>query len=441
MPFPAAALALATAGPVEAVRLADVNGDGTQELVVATRAGAAAGPTALRLAVYDLRDGVLVEGAVVTLPARAAWWDAGHGLWGVDAEGVVELLSGRRVLTRPTGLPSRGAATPQQTALVTDLDQDGGVELLVPGMEAVWVVRPDGALLAEIPAAPAVSLSVTAHAGGAARQVALRPPAVAVADMDGDGHDDVLVVGATHARVHPTTGSGPSPVGRTLALPATLHPAPPGPDSDPSTVTAAHWADLTGDGRADLLLHRLRSDGRLIGTEAEVHLHPNQGGRLGPATITPTGAGGTEAYLVDLDADGYLDVLLPQLSLDAGNLAQAVLRRSVDVRVTVLPGGPAGLGPPESAGELTVPVEDHALAWTLFDDLDGDGRPDLALAVDGVLHIHPVRDRRLAPRPSLTLDLGLPVTNLWVGRLGSGGRPQLVGWTPGAQQVVVVPLP
>ena len=441
MPLPAAALALATAGPVEAVRLADVDGDGVQELVVATRARAEAGPTALRLAVVALQDGRLVERATATLPARAAWWDAGHGLWAVDAKGVVELRSGRRTLARATGLPARGDATAHQTTLVTDLDHDGQVELLVPGLDAVWVVGADGGLRAELPAAPTVSASVAPRAGGIARQIALQPPAVAVADLDADGRDDVLVVGPTHAQVHRWTDAGPDPVGRALALPSTLHPAPAGPDADPSTVTAAHWADLTGDGRADLLLHRLRSDGRLTGTEAEVHIHPNQGDRLGPATVVPTGAGGTDAFLVDLDADGHLDVLLPQLSLDAGNLAQAVLRRSVDVRVTVLFGGPDGLGPPQPVGHLTVPIEDHALAWTIFDDLDGDGSLDLALAVDGVVRIHPVRGRTLAARPSLTLDLGLPVTNLWVGQLDDGDRPYLVGWTPGARRVVVARLP
>ena len=71
---------------------------------------------------------------------------------------------------------------------------------------------------------------------------------------------------------------------------------------------------------------------------------------------------------------------------------------NVFVRATRVPGGPDGLGAATRMGTLSMPVEDRVTAWTFFDDLSGDGLPDLAVAVDGALRIYPSDGRRLAAR-------------------------------------------
>ncbi len=409
---------LAAAGALQAVRVADVDGDGVDELVLASR----------ELEVVDLAGGRVT----VSLPDAPLWWDAGHGLWGVDAAGLFALDSGARVLARPTGLPGSGH-TVVQTHLVVDLDRDGRVELLVPVAEAVWVTSTAGEVRAIVPMPPTVSLVSEAGIGGIARSVRVTAPALAVADLDGDGVDELLVTHGDAVSVWDVR-AGARQLGR-LPLPAVLR-----EESDENAPPTAHWADVTGDARAELLVHRLRSNGRLAGTEAEVHVFPVHADRFGAPQVVRTGAGSADLYVVDFDGDGDQDVILPQLSLDAGNLAQAVLDRTVDVRLTLLRSDSGRLGSAERVGEAAVPVEDTRSAWTVFSDLDGDELPDLALAVGDTLRVYRNDGAALSRRAATTLTLPHGVTNLWPVDLTGDGAAELVGWAPGDRDVVVVRL-
>lgn len=417
MPGPApTVLTLAAAGALQAVRVADVDGDGVDELVLQSDV----------LEVVDLAGGR----ERVALPDTPLWWDAGHGLWGVDADGLLDLRSGERVGRWDTGVP-RGPATAAQTPMVRDLDGDGHIELLLPAVDAARVMAPSGQLRAEVPAPPTVSLEGGAEAGGLRRGVRVTAPALVAADLDGDGAEELLVVQGRDVTAW-SLGAAPRVAVR-FRLPSVLV-----EDIEPDAPPTSHWADLTGDGRADLLVHRLRTDGRLTGTEAELHLFPGTGTGLGAPQIVPTGAGSTEAFLVDFDGDGDQDVVLPQLALDAGNLAQAVLDRTVDVRLTLLRTAGGRLGAPERVGHAAVPVEDTRSAWTVFADLDGDALPDLALAVDRTLRIHRNDGQALARRSTTEATLPHGVTNLWPVDLTGDGAAELVGWAPGDTDVVVV---
>ncbi|MCB9795264.1 MAG: VCBS repeat-containing protein [Alphaproteobacteria bacterium] len=415
-------------GEVVDLRAADVDGDGDEELVVVTAAGAGS-----RLTVVDLDAAGDAALRSHVLPAEATWWDAGRGLWGVDARGLRRLDVDQRVFTADTGLP-QAPATPTRAGLVVDLDHDGRAELLVRGAEQLWVVREDGTLWGSVPALPAVRLEASARWGGQVAATTIAPPALAIADVDGDGVDDLLFIDGREVRAHVVVPGAISPTPQRWPLPEALR-----EDLPDSELTWARWGDLDGDGKADLLVHRLRT-GTLAETEAELVWLRGTGRGLGAPQVIPTGAGSAEAYPVDLDADGDLDVLIPQVPLDVGNLAQAVFDRSVDVSLTLLPMEGGRLGAARSLGTMSLPVEDSAAAWGMFEDLDGDGLPDLAVAVNGQLRVRPGTGDGVARQASVELPLGLAATNLWALDLTGDGAAELVGWAPGEARVVVVRL-
>ncbi len=428
-------LLLSAPGPIQDVRLADHDGDGDREVIVSS----ARADGGLDLKIIDL-DGGRATTAALTLPDAAAWWDAGHGLWVLDADSLRALPGGRRLDIGRSPLAGLGPTTPALAPLVTNLDHDGTVELVVWESGAVSVVGEDGTAWGRIGLARAGALSVESAGGGVVLQVAARPPPVAMADMDGDGVDDFVVIRPDALEIHFSAPGRLSARQARWPLPALL--APPSADrEDTAAPVSARWQDLTGDGRADLLIHRIATDGRLAGTEAELSLLTNTGGGLSTPQVIQTGAGSTDAFPVDLDNDGDLDVLIPQVTLAVGNLAQALLTRSVDVTLVAHMMREGRLGGPVPLYDVALPLEGgRGSAWSLFEDLDGDGLPDLAVAVDGRLSCY--RGTGSGVGSSLGVAaLGAPVENLWAADLTGDGRAELIGWAAGARELVVVRSP
>lgn len=434
-------ISLAAQGPLDTVRIADVDGDGRREVVLASVSGPPQARATFLEVVALLPSGQEQRRSFEDLGTRAAWWDAGHGLWLADATGLLELQRDRRIVTRETALPSRANTRPTWAPMVRDLNHDGQAELFLRTRDELLVASPRGTLYGTLPATPRTELDVVSQLGGEALRTTLVSPPVATADMDGDGVDDVLVVGPDRLYIHRAAAGAVVATPQLMDLPrALLEPGGLDAAGVGAETTAVHWADLTGDGRADLLVHRLHSSGKLTGTRSELQLYANRGKSLGPPQAVDTGAISREAYLVDFDADGDLDVLLPQLRVDAGSLAQAVFDRTVDMQLTLVPAEEGGLGEPRKLGDLALPIEGSATGWSLFEDLDGDGFVDLAIAVDGRLRVFPGDGQRIASRPTVDLDLGLAVSNLWAADLTGDGAAELLGWTPGVDRAVVVKL-
>ena len=327
----------------------------------------------------------------------------------------------------------RRGAPPQQLRdrahLVVDLDADGDVELLVWGPGQLHVV---GASWAAVPLTTRTVLEPRREHGGQVLASTLVPAAVAVADVDGDGTLEILVID-TDIRVH-----GPAGERARWPLPEALE----GPDGDDgSWTTDAHWADVDGDGRVDLVAHQLLHDSTLGGTSSRLHLQLGTAEGLGPAQVVARDSGVDDLFLVDLDGDGDLDVLVPSLDLDVSNLAQALVTRSVDVELSVLAFEGGRLAEPRTLHELALPVEgDDKAAWSLFEDLDGDGLPDLAVAVGTELQVFRGRGDRVDTRVAASLELVAPVEHLWAADLDGEGPAELVGWTPGGSTISVVGL-
>ncbi len=253
------------------------------------------------------------------------------------------------------------------------------------------------------------------------RRLGGQSPAVAVADVNGDGFDDVFVSGALGQAGMLYLGR---PDGRFAP-----GPSQPWADASEADDTGAAFLDANGDGHPDLFIAAGgaaydEGDGRL---DDRLYLGDGRGGfALAPAGALPAdGTSTTACAAADFDGDGRTDLFV------GGRLVpgqwpeppRSFLFRNgggrfEDVTDQLAPGL-------RRAGMVT------AAAWA---DVDGDGRPDLVVALEW----GPVRVFHNTGRgfEDATDRLGLAaVTGWWsalaVADVNGDGRPDLIAGNVG----------
>jgi uncharacterized repeat protein (TIGR01451 family) len=283
------------------------------------------------------------------------------------------------------------------TLRVGDLDGDGKLDALWLGVDGVQGGNPPRHLLA-LGRGDGTFGSLqqlfpqTADAGG--RNAAL-------ADLDGDGHLDLVVltteIGFTYVltKVETWLNDGRSPPAFTAGG---VVPIQSGGSLYAAGLVAA---DFTGDGRADVLVHRLAP------TEDLLFLRGKGDGTFeAPAVVSSEFLQPLEVLLAgDLDGDGHADV----------------------VALGVWGGAYVMLGRGDGTFRPRVPYQsaEGALDGRLV-DLDGDGHLDLVeVAVNGLVVMPGRGDGTLgARRPFATGVTEVPA--LAVGDLDGDGKPELV---------------
>ncbi|MFZ6179954.1 FG-GAP repeat domain-containing protein [Nannocystis pusilla] len=269
------------ATPVDDAVLLDLDGDGVEESVVLSREGrkltlghASEGRRGIRSALY--LDGEPVGLAALAGEVAVALVEPSLvAIFGVDADGRLERRRDIALNADPAVL--RGA----------DLDDDGAPELIVslPGAGAVAVVDPRNSAVREYPAGK-------------------RPWALAIGDVDADGHRDVVVVdgggdespgGAGERELHVLRGAGDGTLKRASSSPSA------------QSVAWLELADHDGDGDLDAIA-------RKPVTAALVHRNDGGGGFSSPAALPffdvfPEGRGMAAGPVA---SSGLMSVALPQ---------------------------------------------------------------------------------------------------------------------------------
>ncbi len=414
--------------------LADVDGDGGRDLVLATgECDDAEGPPPVRrLRVHLRRAGTpafaarpdrqldlvadVVAWAVADVQpapgselvllsasrAVAVWWEA-------DAdEPRYAALCPTRLLWQPA---DRDRAFAWQAG-VRDVDGDGLDDLLLPEPDGYRVALqrrgPDGvsfeSTVLRPPPAPLEEEERTA-ARFAARGDELRPsfvpdrgqlrflvevhdrvPAPRLVDWDGDGDLDLVALSGRRLLVWLQDGGAfDAGAPRVLELPdrraRLLNPS-----------YSVQLADLDGDDRADVLLASSRTDGDDVTSTLEVYLQAAGDGFLERAADKLRLQGFVDLpELADVDGDGRPDLAVGSLRPDLiGQLASGG-SSTVDMQLSVFrglfePGEGRFQRPVALAHKLRLPGDFGGEGWdvvySFFRDVDGDGRRDLLLRTE-----------------------------------------------------------
>lgn len=232
---------------------------------------------------------VRVALAVAGLAATAAFVTACSSPGGVDGEEV----GGRSSSSGSSDGSSNGSAE-----RAADPDTDS----------AVPPDRPSLAIGA--PGEPGRLVDATTDAGIDEALLGIRGHAVAVADVDGDGWDDLFV--GTFADRPPETyrergAEGPAP-DRLLLGSESGFVVDDSFEGRLGRTAGATFADLDNDGDPDLIVSRNVRD--VEGGRAPSEIYRNDAGMLVPAAVLDERRGGRAVGVIDFDGDGFDDIVL-----------------------------------------------------------------------------------------------------------------------------------
>jgi hypothetical protein len=281
----------------------------------------------------------------------------------------------------------------ETAAFAGDLDGDGDDELAVgvPGWDdgVHW-----GAVLvhAGSPDGPVDEPVLVTNPTGA---VAFAHSVSPGGDVDGDGHDDLLVSAWRAAYLVPGTPTGP---GEPVALPL--------PTQPDDRITAVGVGDVDGDGFDDVLVGDPQHDGTARNQGRALLLHGSAVG-LGPEPDVLTGPaqrgarfGGGVSAAGDVDADGLADLLVAAPGWRREG-------RPREGRGYVFLGADGGLGPAIWHADPADYRRGGHLGFGRIlapaGDVDGDGYDDVVFALP-----YP-RERIWVYRGSATGTRGAPV--------------------------------
>ena len=328
-----------------AIALADVNGDGAPDLVTAN--GNSANISVLA------GDGTGAFDAALNFATGA--YPVSLAVADIDGDGDADIVTANaanRDLSILRGDGSGQFAAPQSLSVgpnaepfalaVADATGDGHPDLVTAnaGLDGTEFPPP------ELPGS--VSLLVGDGAGGfaAAIQLAVGPGegrahAIAVGDITGDGHPDIVVSRSNANAADVLAGDGAGGFASAVSLPTSVGPAP------------VALADATGDGELDIVVGNAVS--------ANVSLLPGDGaGGVGFDGNFAAGRYPHAVSAIDFNADGHPDVATANAT-------------SNDVSV-LLNDGSGGF-----AGEVRYPADASPTGIT-SGDVNGDGHPDLLVA-------------------------------------------------------------
>jgi len=327
--------------------------------------------------------------------------------------------------------------------LVRDWDADGRPEALAPSAEGARILP-----LAEGDAAQDLSLPVIADYGTPTLENYFRPgllagviswPMFALADDDGDGRADLFAANRYELRVFRAGADGlPREASRTRPFP------PFSPEEERrhlASTLLAFVRDLDGDGRADLVVHRMV--GELMRSRSTTTIHTNAGAGADPQAAPSARidlSGGNAALRVDdIDSDGRFEILEAYLGFGVVQAIRMLTLRSVELRLRVW-SLPAGSGTPVEtwSDSVSFPFDfatSRIVGLLPFTEADwnGDGRLDLCWADgDGALRFRLGEARPAGPgfgRIAASVPLSLS-GDLVAADLDGDGLQDFVAWDP-----------
>ncbi|HCH63659.1 MAG: hypothetical protein CL927_06290 [Deltaproteobacteria bacterium] len=422
------------------VRAADVDGDQVEELVFTSQHHSGRRPDAVTLTVVDVAPSGTASGRrAISLGRTPTLWDTAPGLWALDASGARDLLQADASVVPVSSVLSRlGPSTPRAASILSDIDHDGSPELLAHGGRGLLFVDLATGAVHPLRAEAYGAVSESRRRGGAQVEISVRWPRTEVADVDGDGIDDIIWLRGDHLTVW-TGRSGAAPVGpKRIDLPIDIDPyidpALP-PDADRKPVERVWLEDVDGDGKVDLVAHRAVMSGSWLGATAELIVSLGTGTKFSRPALVRTEAAAVDVSLDDIDSDGDLDLVVPQIEITFSNMARALVAKRMQVEVQLFEWDGGLSVQPQALRSVSVPIENseslHVVSAT---DLTGDGLADMVYQEgDGPLQVFAGAKNGMSEKPWAEVQVEVPPgeESLFLHDVTGNGTPEIIIWGPG----------
>ena len=344
-----------------AVAVADLNGDGRPDLIVANLLDNDVG---VMLGNGDGTFQAEVTYATVSEPATIAVGDLnGDGhldlVVGTANASEVSVLLGNGNGTFQNAIDYATASRPESVA-VADVNGDGHPDIITANVNSTVV----SVLLGNGDGTFQAAVDYTAGT---------QPRAVAVADVNGDGHPDLVVAnqGSTFVSVLLNNGNG------TFQNPVNY-----ASGNNPDAVAVA---DLNGDGHPDIVVANNGSNNVSV-------LLNNGNGTFQSAVNYPVGSQPTAVSVADINGDGHPDLVVANFGANT---------------VSVLLGN--GNGTFQPAYSLGIGSEPEGVAVA---DLNDDGGPDIVTANYGSDNTSVLLGNANATGQVYTIDQTAPTVSL-----------------------------
>ncbi len=413
------------------VHAGDIDHDGIAELVIASAEREEGHPDALLLTIVELEGGRVQGRRELRLGREPILYDVEAGLR-LEGDGLYTLEDRRLLVSEPTPLLLLGETTPRAADLAHDLDKDGQLEWLVHGRAGTKVYDAGSELLVSLPARHSGALGQRSEQGGQRLEITWRSGDLGYGDLDGDGSQELLQPAGTW--LHFTSLDGTT--GR-WRLPQELQNRDRSGDGFRS-ITDVHFEDLDADGRADLLVHSIVSDGGFFGSTGEIAWYRNSGSGFEETQVLSMSAASGESYLRDLDGDGDRDLLVPSVDISFANAARALVSKTFVVQLVAYEMDERYAADPRVLRQVAVSLEGFEIAWNMHGDLDGDGDRDPVLFSGGVVTATLTEDGGFREEPLFSWQVEHDVEELLVWDLTGDGRPEVIAWAPGERRCTVL---
>jgi hypothetical protein len=391
---------LAVEGEVASVVASDLDGDGRKDLLVVYKTGIP--PYQKRsFAIFWNRAGIFAPRPDLTLAvdeAEACAYDVGplgpgpaEDLLVVTPRGVMAKSFAGRVAAPPRRLVDHATLFHQpingelpRVRLVRDLAGPGSHDLLLPSLGSLTIFRRNGVSYEK-----GIELEVDMEVSGGSRrndaiEVRYGFPVLQIIDADGDGLRDIFAIQEDRVAIY---RQGPG---------FTFHPQPdfsrdfsvrtPADHRERGTQVTTLVADLDGDGFADLIIRKQVFEGVTSARSTNyVFFGRKDGFAKEPAQVLESeGVTLFQTQLVDLNADGHPDLVVPYTSFGVFALIRMLTAKTARVDFQIFPFDPKArrfTSEPVSDRDLKfrIPLSGEAdlQAVNLTADVTGDGKPDL----------------------------------------------------------------